>query len=73
MESEKPNITDVDNSSTEKVAAPSHLENGGFVPARLEKDAGGLDIPDPDAHLSAEEKATIVSFPSLWSLLGALN
>lgn len=48
---------DVDQSSNEKGLDSSQLENGNV------KDiyAGRLP-PDPDAHLSVEERAAIVSF-----------
>jgi hypothetical protein len=63
MENEKAIMSEVDNSSAEKVVAPNHLENNEMVTVNLEKDPGGFDIPDPDAHLSAGEKAAIVNFP----------
>ncbi|KAE8448352.1 hypothetical protein EG329_009596 [Mollisiaceae sp. DMI_Dod_QoI] len=59
MDSEKAMI-EADHSSDEKAVVPNHLENQDIAPVNLENDAGVLkNIPDPDAHLSAEEKAEI--------------
>ena len=68
MADEKPTMPDADQSSEDKVTAPNHLEEKGVSTAApgypaLEKDSGNKDIPDPDSHLSAEEKAAVVSFP----------
>lgn len=60
MDHEKRSLNDVENSSNEKVPPPHQLENG-MENVHLEKDAGGYSIPDPDAHLSPEEKAAVVS------------
>jgi hypothetical protein len=71
MENEKTTMNDIDNSSAEKVIAPNHFDNDKMDSVNLEKDPGGFAIPDPDAHLSAEEKAAIVSFRALNQFLGA--
>lgn len=67
MENEKKVLNEAENSSSEKVIAPDQLENGVVA----QKDPGGFAIPDPDAHLSVEEKAAIVSFPRWDPILGA--
>lgn len=62
MENEKTIMNEADNSSNEKATIPNRLENShGFENVHLEKDPGGFSIPDPDAHLSPEEKAAVVS------------
>lgn len=70
MDNEKNIINDVDNSSAEKVAS-KHFENNDLETVNLGKDPGGFAIPDPDAHLSPDEKAVVVSFSASIRSLGA--